>query len=182
MKKLRFLIAAVFLLFTFTNSNAQTKPLPAADIMKEALKEADQSGKNIFVIFHASWCGWCHKMDNSMQDESIAGFFKNNYIVKHLTIDESKDKKDLENPGAQAIRTQYHGNEQGLPYWFILDKNGKLIADSRLIDSSGKQGNNIGCPSQPDEVDYFIKVMRKSSPLKEADLQLIRARFLKNGQ
>ncbi len=45
---------------------------PDADlIMQKAIAEAAKSHGNVFIIFHASWCGWCHKMDNAMNDEKI---------------------------------------------------------------------------------------------------------------
>ncbi len=31
-----------------------------------AFKHASTGNKNVLVIFHASWCGWCHKMDSSI--------------------------------------------------------------------------------------------------------------------
>ena len=77
----------------------QIKAAPAKLIIEKAIAEAAKSQKNVFVIFHASWCGWCHKMDNSMNDEKLKDFFTNNYVIVHLTVDESKDNKDLENPG-----------------------------------------------------------------------------------
>jgi hypothetical protein len=118
-------------------------------------------------------------MDTAMNDEAIKSFFDKNYVIKHLTLDESKDKKELENPGAAALRTKYHGDQQGIPYWFIIDKSGKLLADSRLHSDDGTvAGNNIGCPVQLDEVAYFIKVLKKTSELSDAQLKMIRNRFL----
>src|ERR1700730_9293395 len=111
---------------------SQLKVPSAEVIIKEALVEAATTHKNVFIIFHASWCGWCHKMDNSMNDEKLKPFFDKNYIVVHLTVDESRDKKELENPGAVELRKKYHGEQQGLPYWFILDAKGNFLADARL--------------------------------------------------
>ncbi len=174
-------LTVVFYMFLTTNVNAQ--PKAATEVIKEAKAEAAKSNRNIFVIFHASWCVWCHRMDTAMNDKTIKSFFDNNYVIKHLTVDESKDKKDLENPGAAALLTEYHGNQQGIPYWFILDKNGKLLADSRVHSDDGKvSGNNVGCPVQPTEVAYFVKVLKKTSDLTDAQLNIIRTRFLKIGE
>lgn len=180
---MKLLFASFLFTFLITNGKAQTKTKSADEVMKEAKAEATKANKNIFVIFHASWCVWCHRMDTAMNDETIKSFFDNNYVIKHLAVDESKDKKDMENPGAAALRTKYDGDQQGIPYWLIFDKNGKLLADSRLHDDYGKVfGNNVGCPARPDEVDYFIKVLKKTSRLSDPQLQLIKARFLKIGQ
>ena len=98
----------------------QPKAPSAEVIVNEALDNALNTHKNVFIIFHASWCGWCHKMNNSMNDEKLKSFFDNNYVVVHLTVDESKDKKELENPGSISLRAKYHGEEQGFLtglYW-----------------------------------------------------------------
>src|SRR5438045_9771584 len=121
----------VIVAFSFLGSHAQRGPLSADEIMQEAVQQATKENKNIFVIFHASWCGWCHKMDSSMNDVSCKKMFESNYVTCHLTVDESADKKNLETPGADAYRKIYHGEKEGLPFWLILDKNGKLLADSR---------------------------------------------------
>jgi thioredoxin-related protein len=74
------------------------KALPAGVLMKAALDEAATTHKNVFIIFHASWCVWCHKMDSSMNDESLKSFFHDNYVVVHLTVDEINGKQQFENP------------------------------------------------------------------------------------
>lgn len=175
----KFATILMICLFAFTHTNAQTNPASANDILKEAKLEAAKTHKNVFVIFHASWCIWCHRMDSAMNDPKIKSFFDKNYVIRHLTVDESKDKKDLENPGASELRDQYHGDGQGIPFWFILDKDGKLLADSRIVDANGNIGNSVGCPAEPQEVNYFIEVLKKSSSLNDGDLKLIHDRFSK---
>lgn len=166
-------------LLSISTARSQDTPAPADQIISEAKAEAAKSNKNVFVMFHASWCGWCHKMDASMNNPSVKSFFDNNYVITHLTVDESKDKKNLENPGANAIRTKYHGDNSGIPFWFIIDKKGTLLADSRLIGSNGQPGENVGCPAKPEEVEHFIKVIKKTSKLSENQLSMIRDLFLK---
>lgn len=180
MKLNKILPIIIFALLSIITTQAQDKPAPAEEIISKAKTEAAKSNKNVFIIFHASWCVWCHRMDSAMNTPTLKPFFDNNYVIRHLTIDESKDKKNLENPGADAIRTKYHGDNSGIPYWFILDKNGKLLGDSRLTDSNGKPGGNVGCPAKPEEVDYFINLIGKTSKLNKEQLELIRQRFLKN--
>ena len=166
--------------FLITGTQAQVKPLSANEVITQAKAEAAKAHKNIFIIFHASWCGWCRKMDAAMSYNSIKQFFDKTYVVKHLTVDESPEKKNLENPGAAELRTKYKGDKQGIPYWFILDANGKLLADSRLHSDNGATGNNVGCPAQPDEVNYFVRVIKKTSDLNDTQLALIHERFSKN--
>src|SRR6266516_3751161 len=84
----------------FLQLQAQEQPKTTDEILKEATMQAAKSNKNVFIIFHASWCGWCHKMDTAMNDNTVKSFFDDNYIIRHLTVYESKGKEHLENPGA----------------------------------------------------------------------------------
>lgn len=61
-------------------ANAQSAK-PASEILDAAYKTAAKEKKNVFVIFHASWCVWCHKMDTAMNDASVKAFFDKNYVI-----------------------------------------------------------------------------------------------------
>ncbi|MEO8764140.1 MAG: thioredoxin family protein [Ginsengibacter sp.] len=183
MKCTRLIVLVLPMILGYTTASAQVKSAASEKIMKEAIIDAAGIHKNVFVIFHASWCGWCHKMDDAMSDEKLKSLFDSNYIIVHLTVDESGDKKDLENPGARELRKKYHGDQQGLPYWFILDSKGNFLADSRLKTGNlagNKRRGNVGCPTRNDEVQYFINVIRKTSSLNDSQLTLIQKRFLNN--
>lgn len=56
----------------------------------------------------------------------------------------------------------------GMPWMVILDSNGK-----ELITSIGPKGN-VGCPVQPDEIDYFVSMIESSSASSEQRLKKIR--------
>ncbi len=175
------LIIAALLIFGGTA--AQDKPESAEKIMNDAYKVAAREKKNVFVIFHASWCGWCKKLEASINDPSCKDFFQNNYVFVHLTVLESKDKKNLENPGAPEMYTKYAGNSSGVPFFLIFDSKGKLLADSKIRaagEGLEKPGQNMGCPAADDEVAAFIEVLRKTSKIKAADEAAITERFRKN--
>lgn len=162
---------------------AQSNPPSAGEVMKEAYQQASKENKNVFVMFHASWCGWCHRMDSSMNDASCKKFFNDNYVIRHLTVDESKDKKNLENPGAHEFRKEYGGDGLGIPYWLVFDADGKLLADSRARadgNVNGTPGDNVGCPASEKEVAYFITVLKHTSKLSASDEAIITKRFRKN--
>jgi len=157
-------------------------PEPADAILKEAGSIAAKEKKNVFVLFHASWCGWCHKMDTAMNDNFVKKFFSDNYVIRHLVVYESKGKENLENPGALDLLKKYKGDEKGIPYWLIFDKNGKLLADSKLRPDGGglESGDNTGCPASEKEVAHFVKVLKETSSLKEDELSVIEKRFREN--
>jgi thiol-disulfide isomerase/thioredoxin len=157
-------------------------PEPAEAILKEAGSVAAKENKNVFVLFHASWCGWCHKMDTAMNDNSVKRFFTDNYVIRHLVVYESKGKENLENPGALDLLKKYKGDEKGIPYWLIFDKNGKLLADSKFRPDGGglETGDNTGCPASEKEVAHFVKVLKETSSLKNDELSVIEKRFREN--
>ena len=177
-----FLISAVFALLFATNANAQPAPASADEILKEAYDLAAKENKNVIIIFHASWCGWCHRMDTSMNDKSCKKFFDDYYVVRHLVVDESKDKQNLENPGANELRTKYHGDGIGIPFWLLFDKNGKLLSDSKIRTKGAgpETGDNIGCPASEKEVAYFVNILKQTSGLSADQLEIIRKRFREN--
>jgi hypothetical protein len=148
--------------------------------LAQAIAEATAGRKNIFVVFGASWCGWCRKLDEVMNQPLMKGLFGDNYVILHLKMDENSDKKYLETPGAEVLSQQYGGQGQGLPYWVILDSTGRYLADSRFESSTSVAAGNIGCPATVEEVSYFIKVLRKTSLLSAQDLYQIGQQFLQN--
>ncbi|HYM93579.1 MAG TPA: thioredoxin family protein [Chitinophagaceae bacterium] len=181
--KLRSLFFAVAAILFSTGMYAQAPPLSADQVMSLAYQQAAKEKKNVLVIFHASWCVWCHRMDSSMADPTCKKFFDDNYVVRHLVVDESKDKKDLENPGADEMRNKYGGKDLGIPYWLIFDANGKLLANSRIKTNGSlteMSGDNSGCPASANEVVYFINVLKKTSDLNTAQQAAIEKRFRDN--
>lgn len=179
----RILFTACLLAGIAFSSVAQTSTAaPAADLLKTAYQQAAKENKKVFVMFHASWCGWCHKMDSSMNDASCKKFFTDNFVIVHLVVDESKNKKHLENPGADEMKIKHHGEGQGIPFWLVFDKDGKLLADSKMRKEGdgAAEGDNTGCPANEKEVDYFISVLKKTSTLSKDQEEKIRKRFRKN--
>lgn len=164
-------------------SLAQT-PETADAILKKASTQAQKEKKNVMVIFHASWCGWCKKMDASINDAACKSLFDKSYVITHLVVMESKGKENLENPGAAELMAKYHGDKQGIPYFFIFDAKGKLLADSKMRPAGGlpgtEPGSNIGCPASPEEVAYFANLLKQTSSLTDKELGVIKTRFSQN--
>jgi thioredoxin-related protein len=159
----------------FTICSAQKNVPSAEEVLKPVYMQAAKENKNVLVIFHASWCGWCRKMDTSLQDKEVRPLIDKNYVTTHLTVYESKDKKHLENVGALELLTKNGGADLGIPYWLVLDKNGKVLADAQY-----KPGENAGCPATAEEVAHFISVLKKTSSLHEEQLKVIEKRFRMN--
>lgn len=180
MKNILLLPALLFI--SIASAFAQKAPLSAEEIMKDAFASAKNQNKKVLVMFHASWCGWCHKMDTSLNDVSVKKFFDDNFVIRHLVVFESKGKSNLENPGALEMITKYEGKDQGIPFWLIFDKDENFLADSRMKQTVNgvEKLQNTGCPASKAEVDYFIEVLKKTTYLKEDELEKIRIRFRRN--
>ncbi len=159
---------------------AQAAPESADAILAKAYSQAAKEKKNVFVIFHASWCGWCKKLDASINDPVCAGYFNKNFIFVHLTILESTDKKNLENPGAKELYDKNSGGQGGIPFFLIYDKNGTLLGDSKFKPAPDKPATNMGCPAADEEVAAFIEVLKKTSKLPDKMIPVITERFKKN--
>jgi thioredoxin-related protein len=165
-----FVLTIVFMI----DANAQTTP-GADAVLKDAFAKAAGEHKKVMVIFRASWCGWCEVMDASLNDASVKGFFDKNFVITHLTIDESKSKKNLENTGAAELNKKWGGGEQGIPFWVILDKDGTL-----LVNSNDERGENVGCPGTGKEVQYFVEVLKKTTSINSQEVSAVVKRFGKN--
>ena len=176
MKK-TFLLSALF--FLSINIQAQAKVPTADKVLKTAYKQAAGQHKNVLLIFHASWCGWCKKMDASLNDSTCKKFFDDNYVIVHLTVFESGSKKKLENKGADEILKKYDAFDTGIPFWLVYDKDGNLLGDSFIKSANGKK-SNIGCPASKEEVEAFVKILKTSSSLNDAALAVIATVFRKN--
>lgn len=172
---------SLLLAFCLIGGAVAQEPLPAKKIMKDAYTQASKENKHVMVIFHASWCGWCHRMDSIMNMPETKPLFDKNFVIRHLVVLESKAKKNLENPGADQLMKKYNGAGSGIPYWLIFDAKGNLTGDSRMPskDKTGKAIlSNVGCPAQPEEVEYFISLLKKSTSLTDPELAVISQKFI----
>ena len=161
----------------------ENNPQAAAEVLNSALRKAKSEKKSVLLMFHASWCGWCHKMDASLKDPSVKSYFDKNYVIADIVVYESKGKENLENPGAADLLKKYNNADQGLPTWLIFDAKGNLLADSQMRPEGIAQttkGENVGCPAKQEEVAYFVSTLKKSSKLNEKELEQITTVFRKN--
>ncbi len=153
---------------------AQTPP-PAAQVLEEAKAKAAGEQKNVFLIFHASWCAWCRKLDTFIETPENKAIIDRYFVVAHLTVQEQADKAALNHPGGEEIMAQVGGKNSGLPYFAFLDARGALIVGSTLPPEGNRRGSNIGYPVQPEEIDWFMTMLRKAVPaLKEDEAKVLK--------
>lgn len=82
-----------------------------------------------------------------------------------MITEEAKDKKALENPGADTLMAGWGGAKAGLPFLVFLNGKGEKIADSNRMPNGG----NIGCPATPEEVAAFDRILQETAPRITAD-------------
>lgn len=182
--KIKSTLITVITLISFQFSIAQNTVESSDKILEKAFEQAKEENKNVFIMFKASWCGWCKKMDASMKDPSIEKYFNSNYIIEHLVVLERKGNSHLENPGSEGLLNKHGGKGQGIPYYLIFDSEGNLLADSKMIKDKPVlkgEGSNIGCPGTGDEIDAFTYKLKETSNLTDKELLAIAERFKQNG-
>ena len=167
-----FLIFTATFLFAFSSYGQEVKT--TKEILKAATAKAGKENKKVFIIFSASWCGWCKKMDASINDTTTKKYFDENYIILYLTVLETPANKMLETPGAFDYMKSLKADAAGLPFFVILNKNGELVGDSFV----NKQ--NMGCPAATEEIASFITLLKKTSTINEIGLDAIAKRFKLN--
>lgn len=182
MKKHLLSFATLILAFSLSTF-AQDTP-PAADVvLKQAYAQAKKENKKVLLMFHASWCGWCKKMDASLEDPSCKKFFDDNYVIAHLDVLEQPAKANLENPGSLDQLKAFKGEKSGLPFWVILDAKGKMLADSQIRPAGAlldTPGESMGCPAEQNEVAYFLSLLKSTSKMTDDQLSIIGKRFAQN--
>ena len=149
--------------------NSQLAPQSADFILAKARTQAAEQNKNILVKFSASWCGWCHRMDDWLKKSDEGKMVANQYIVVTLIVDESEDHKAEENPGASEFRQTIGGDGLGIPFFAILDKNGKMLINSNP-KSKEEKPSNIGFPVEDFEIAHFMKMVKSTSKLTIPEL------------
>lgn len=168
------------MLFLSVSTQAQTTVPTADEVLKAAYSQAAKQHKNVMVIFTASWCIWCKKMNASLNDSACKKYFDDNYVIAHLTVFENGAKKKLENKGGVELIKKYGGGlDIGIPFWLVYDKDGKLLGDSFIKSADGEK-SNIGCPVSQQEVEAFVTILKKSSSLGDKELAVITTVFRKN--
>jgi hypothetical protein len=89
--------------------------------------------------------------------DDVAPVISKEFVTLKIDLDRSK--------GARDIVKRYAGKEQGLPWFALLDADGKAITTS-----TGPKGN-VGMPWSPEEVAHF-GTMLKTAKKQLTDAQI----------
>lgn len=156
---------------------ALIKGTPASELLATAQAKARAEGKAVFVHFGASWCGWCKILNAYLERPAVRPVFDKYFVVQEVLMGETMANKSKENPGALELYTKL-GAKAGLPAYAFVDSAGLLIANSQMPN-----GDPIGFPGEPQEVDCFLKQVRQAAPgISAEELAVLKAELAKSKQ
>ena len=155
----------IFVIAVFASFASAQAPKSAEDLVSEARAAAAKSGKVNFIRFTASWCGWCHRMDGVLSGSKVKPIWDKYFVSTPIVVLENGDKEKLENPGGEALMESVGGKNQGIPFFYFVDaKTGKMITNSMRPAKGADKGGNVGCPYAPEEIAFFMDLLRKAAP------------------
>lgn len=157
-------LAGALLVVSSLPVQARQKSSSAEEIFAEAEAQAEQQHKLIFFEFGASWCGPCHALDRFMEAPEIAPILEKYFVFAKVHIDEERGKHpELNTPGSKEMMDKL-GGFQGVPFIVFFRSNGEMIVTSERPVEGKKHGRNIGYPDAPEEIDWFMVMLKKSVP------------------
>lgn len=157
-------LLATILVVNGSPRQAPEKQSSAEEILAEAKAQAEQQHKLIFFEFGASWCGPCHALDRFMAAPEIAPILEKYFVFAKVHIDEEHGKHpELNTPGSREMVKKF-GGFHGVPFIVFFDTKGEMIVTSERPVEGKMHGRNIGYPDTPEEIDWFMAMLRKSVP------------------
>jgi len=166
MLKKSIIMAVICLLMAGSIAAQAQKPLPADKVMEAAYAKSKETNKNVMLIFHATWCSWCKRLEKAMDDPTMKALFEKYFVITYLDVLENGEKvAQFENPGGKAIMDNLGGAKSGIPFFAMIDKDAKTLATSNVMPKD----SNIGYPGSFDEMLAFMKVIKTGAPKMKDD-------------
>ena len=116
-------------------------------LLQESLARASSDDKKVFLSFGAPWCGWCHRLENYLARPEVASILDRDFVVLKVDVDRMTRGKDV----MKRFRPDDTG---GIPWFAFLDSRGTKLATSDIMN-----GQNVGYPFEPKEIDAFMSTL-----------------------
>jgi len=175
---------ALVLLVTASSLAAQDPP-PAERVLADAKVQAAHQHKNIFLIFEASWCEPCKQLEAFIEAPGIHSILEKHFVIARVSIgEEYGDPPKPNSPGSGKLLVELGGaggGEGDVPFIVLLDAKRKFIINSNRPVKGKAEVEGIGYPTEPEEIDWFMTMLKKGAPsLTKDDAQVIEA-WLRKG-
>lgn len=148
---------------------------PTADaLFAKARAEAQREHKHVLLVFSASWCGPCKLYERYLEDPAMNALTKKAFVVDRVDVGERHgDPHHADTPGGAALRSALGAvKEPGFPFIVMTDASGRPLVNSYR---NGNSNDNIGYPVLPQEIDWYIEMLKRAAPeLSAADLDSTR--------
>ncbi len=155
----RFLLSAVLVLSCLPGLASPAKT--AQDILADATNRATAEHKIVFFEFGASWCSQCRRLEKFLNDPANEPIVQKYFVRTDVHVEEKRGKHpELETPGAEKLLKEFGGAE-GVPFIVFVDTNGHGIVTSNRPVAGKERGDNIGYPDAPEEIDWFMTMLKK---------------------
>lgn len=156
------------ILLVSTLGLAAQKPPKAEQVLADAESKATEQHKTIFLVFGASWCEPCHQLDRFLEAPEIHPLLDKYFVFAKLAVaEEFGNNPKLNSPGSDKLMARLGGTiggTGGLPYFVFLDAKGETIINSKRPVRGQQDGADIGYPSEPEEIDWFVSMLKKGAP------------------
>jgi thioredoxin-related protein len=173
MRRLRIALALLVSLYACTL--LAQKPAPADQVFENAKAQAAHQQELIFLVFGASWCPPCHELDSFMAARQTRPVLEKYFVLAKLNVEEEVGHHPERNsPGGEELMAKLGGADTkgksvGVPFLVFLDATGAAIVNSNRPVKGRTVGENIGFPSEPEEIDWFMAMLKKATPSMTAD-------------
>ena len=164
----------IFIVLVCLYSRADRKLTVAETILTAAQKQAKHDHKGIFLVFGASWCTPCKRLDGVLDAPANRSVIEKYFVVTRLSVAEQYGgNPKLNTPGGDKLFSRFGGPGNNVPFVVLLDHKGELIVNSNRPISEDKL-DNIGYPDQPLEILWFMTMLKKAAPvMSDSEVQTV---------